>query len=211
MNNCYYVFYAGGYDITVTTGSRFGAGTNSVMNYRLQGTNGDSGTRVFPGQEPDMFEQDRCSITHLNAADFILLKVKQITPLAIGVYGCNFKYVLYPSLNEVEGGILVSPCPSVCPFVRLSVCGQNRVRSVSSTILAGSISYLNILSSKFRGCRVWSIVKNSKMLFLWQFFFKFASLSLPCIHVMWVLKVDSSTEFLQQILIFHDDTSRRFT
>ena len=38
--------------------------------------------------------------------------------------------------------------PSVCP----SVCGQNRVRSVSSTILVGSISYLHILSSNFRRC-----------------------------------------------------------
>ena len=34
----------------------------------------------------------------------------------------------------------------------LSVCGQNRVRSVSSTILIGSISYLHILSSNFRRC-----------------------------------------------------------
>ena len=36
--------------------------------------------------------------------------------------------------------------------VCLSVCGQNRVRSVSSTILIGSISYLHILSSNFRMC-----------------------------------------------------------
>ena len=41
---------------------------------------------------------------------------------------------------------------SVCPSVRLSVCGQNRVRSDSSTILIGSISYLHILSSNFRRC-----------------------------------------------------------
>ena len=37
-------------------------------------------------------------------------------------------------------------------LVRLSVCGQNRVRSISSTILIGSISYLHILSSNFRRC-----------------------------------------------------------
>ena len=49
-------------------------------------------------------------------------------------------------------GILVSPCPSVHQSVRLSVCGQNRVCSVSSTILNGSISYLHILSSNFRRC-----------------------------------------------------------
>ena len=41
---------------------------------------------------------------------------------------------------------------SVRPSVCLSVCGQNRVRSVSSTILVGSISYLHILSRNFRKC-----------------------------------------------------------
>ena len=35
---------------------------------------------------------------------------------------------------------------SVRLSVRLSVCGQNRVCSVFSTILVGSISYLHILS-----------------------------------------------------------------
>ena len=53
-----------------------------------------------------------------------------------------------PLQRSWKGGILVSPCPSV----RLSVCGQNRVRSVSSTILIRSISYLHILSSNFRRC-----------------------------------------------------------
>ena len=36
--------------------------------------------------------------------------------------------------------------------VRPSVCGQNRVRSVSSTIIVGSISYLHILSINLRRC-----------------------------------------------------------
>ena len=36
--------------------------------------------------------------------------------------------------------------------VRMSVCGQNRVRSVSSTILIGPISYLHIAWSNFRRC-----------------------------------------------------------
>ena len=59
-----------------------------------------------------------------------------------------------PRFNEVERGVYwyhlvrLSVRPSVC----LSVCGQNRVRSVSSTILIGSISYLHILSSNFRRC-----------------------------------------------------------
>ena len=56
---------------------------------------------------------------------------------------------LYPPLQwSWKGGILVSPCPSV----HLSVCEQNRVRSVSSTTLVGSISYLHIFSSNFRRC-----------------------------------------------------------
>ena len=39
-------------------------------------------------------------------------------------------------------------------LVRLSICGQNCVHSVSSTILNGSISYLHILSSNLRRCVV---------------------------------------------------------
>ena len=38
------------------------------------------------------------------------------------------------------------PPLSVCP----SVCGQNRVSSVTSTVLAGSISYLHIIIGNFR-------------------------------------------------------------
>ena len=38
--------------------------------------------------------------------------------------------------------------------ISLSVCGQNRVRSVSSTIIAGSISYLHVLSTNLRRCVV---------------------------------------------------------
>ena len=59
--------------------------------------------------------------------------------------------LLYPPLNEIEGGYTGFTL-SVYPFVRLSDCGQNLVRSVSSTILAGSISYLHISSSNFRKC-----------------------------------------------------------
>ena len=55
---------------------------------------------------------------------------------------------LYPPSSEVEGGTLVSSCPSVCPYVRRSVCPsvcrQNCVRFVSYTILTGYISYLQI-------------------------------------------------------------------
>ena len=57
--------------------------------------------------------------------------------------------IIPPTSTKLKApGILVSPCRSV----RLSICGQNRVRSVSSTILIGSISYLHILSTNFRRC-----------------------------------------------------------
>ena len=55
-------------------------------------------------------------------------------------------YNYTPRFNEVERGVYWYH------LVRLSVCGQNRVCSVSSTILIGSISYLHILSSNFRRC-----------------------------------------------------------
>ena len=71
---------------------------------------------------------------------------EQLAIVAIGMNSSHvisrWELLLYPPLQRSwKGGILVSPCPSV----RLSVCGQNRVRSVSSTILIGSISYLHIL------------------------------------------------------------------
>ena len=55
-------------------------------------------------------------------------------------------YYYTPGFNEVERGVYWYH------LVRLSICGQNRVRSASSTILIGSISYLHILSSNFRRC-----------------------------------------------------------
>ena len=71
---------------------------------------------------------------------------------------------LYHSLQRSwKGGILFSPCRSVL----LSVCGQNRVRSVSSTILVGSISYLHILSGHIRrcfACNVYCKIKKNKIL-----------------------------------------------
>ena len=64
--------------------------------------------------------------------------------------GGNEYIVFYlPPVNEVDGGIQFH---FGHPFVRLSVCSPNRVRSVSSTILAGSISYLRILLANFRRC-----------------------------------------------------------
>ena len=63
---------------------------------------------------------------------------------------------------------------------RLSVCGQNRVRCVSSTVLTALISYLHILSTNFRRCVVhwvsWKIPK------FWQFLWicTFHSVLCPC-------------------------------
>ena len=75
-----------------------------------------------------------------------------------------------PRFNEVERGVYWFH------LVRLSICGQNRVRSVSSTILIGSISYLHTLSSNFRRCvmcigcfkiQKFEILANSFNLLLW--------------------------------------------
>ena len=81
---------------------------------------------------------------------------------------------LYPPLsnhtfrfNKVERGYTGFTL-SVCPSVRLSICGQNRVHSVSSTILIGSISYLHILSSNFRRCVSCNVCFKIKK--LWRFF-----------------------------------------
>ena len=54
-------------------------------------------------------------------------------------------------LQEVEKGHTGFTL-SICLSVRLSVCGQNHVRNVSSTILAGSMPCLDILSSNFKRC-----------------------------------------------------------
>ena len=61
-----------------------------------------------------------------------------------------------PRFNEVERRVYWFH------LVRLSVCGQNRVCSVSSTILIGSISYLHILSSNFRRCVACNVCSNIK-------------------------------------------------
>ena len=87
------------------------------------------------------------------------------------------KFLLYNlPFNAVGRGLywfhLVHP--SIC----LSVCGQNRVGFVSSTILVRSIAYLHILSSNFRRCvtcivcfkvQQFGILANSLNLQLWLF------------------------------------------
>ena len=59
----------------------------------------------------------------------------------------------YTPRNEVRGGILDSPCLSVCPSVRLSVCLLPfRVRPVASTVQDGFFPYLVQMINSMRGC-----------------------------------------------------------
>ena len=77
----------------------------------------------------------------------------------------NLKFSVKKNNNTWYDGVFIIPpasaklkrgytgfTSSIRPSVHLSVCGQNHVCSVSSTILAGSISCLHILSSNFRRC-----------------------------------------------------------
>ena len=81
------------------------------------------------------------SINHYN--DVIMsMMASQITSLMI---------VIPPTSTKLKGGYT-----GFTSYVRLSVglsiCGQNHVCSVASTIPARSISYLHILSNNFRRC-----------------------------------------------------------
>ena len=60
-------------------------------------------------------------------------------------------FIITPASTELKRGY-TGFTSSICPSVRPSICGWNRIRSVSSTILAGSSSYLYLLSSSFRRC-----------------------------------------------------------
>ena len=83
------------------------------------------------------------------------------------------QYRIYtPRFNEVERGVYWYH------LVRLSVCGQNRVRSVSSTILIGSISYLHILSSDFRRCVACNACFKIQKFNILAIFYKFVTLTL---------------------------------
>ena len=67
-----------------------------------------------------------------------------------------------PPHHEVVGGYI-----GLNLSVRLSVCGQHRVRSVSFTIILGSISYSYTLSSNFRRCvACWLFLKIPKFEYL---------------------------------------------
>ena len=117
-------------------------------------------------------------------------------------------YFVIPSSTKLNGSILVSPCSSV----RLSVCGQNRARCVSSTVLASLISYLHILSAYQQLSEGVLCIEFREKFQNLNFgnSFEFATLTLPCVRVIWKVKswfMASSEWLLQQLLFFRDDTS----
>ena len=58
-----------------------------------------------------------------------------------------------PPATQSGGGILDSPCLSVCPSVCLSVCSLTfRVRPVASTVQDGFFPYLVQMINSMRGC-----------------------------------------------------------
>ena len=60
---------------------------------------------------------------------------------------CILLSLLYPRTTKLLGGYI-----GFIPSVRLSIHPAFRVCSVAPTVLIGSISYLYILLSNFRGC-----------------------------------------------------------
>ena len=67
------------------------------------------------------------------------------------IYCCFIHFILfllYPRSTKLKGG--GGGGVHWFHLARLSVCGQNRVRCVSSTILAVSISYLHIILTNSR-------------------------------------------------------------
>ena len=79
-------------------------------------------------------------------------------------YKCNIYTFHSTKLKGGYTGFTLSVHLSVRLSALLSLCGQNRVRSVSSTTLAGPISYLHILSSNIRRCVTYKVCLK-----IWKF------------------------------------------
>ena len=116
-----------------------------------------------------------------------------------------------PHTMKLLGGILVSLCPSVrlsvrpsvSPSVRPSVPPTSRVRSVASTVLVGSISYLYILSSNFKRCVACEVSsKNNKFEFLAIFMLLWLCLVLTWDLMWWW--VSQSTGVLVVLVLFYE-------
>ena len=68
---------------------------------------------------------------------------------------------------------------------RLSICGPNSVRSVSSTKLDGSITYLRILSKQFQLCGM--IFFSIQIVGSFDKYFKFVTLILSCFDLVSIM------------------------
>ena len=113
-------------------------------------------------------------------------------------------------------GILVSPCPSVRP----SICGQNLVRSVSSTILIGSISCLQYYQATSEGVSCVMFVFKLKNLKFWRileicnFDFVFFWLGIQYDSIVWVIMRQQGYPKNTGILVLIgplEQISRKFT
>ena len=114
-------------------------------------------------------------IFNLETIIFLLDSVQTLPELPVSLPERHFLQSLFPGFEDTPPKYAVS-CVVILiviiprfneASVRLSVCGQNRVRSVSSTTLIGSISYLYILSSNFRRCVTYNVC--FKKLKFWRF------------------------------------------
>ena len=75
------------------------------------------------------------------------------------IYAGLHEFIIPPASTKLKGGYT---------GFTLSVCGQNGVRSVSSTILIRSFLYLHILSSNFRRCVACNVCFKIKHLKFWR-------------------------------------------
>ena len=92
--------------------------------------------------------------------------------------------IISPASTKLKGGYTGFTL-SVCPSVRLSVCGQNRV--------IGSILCLHILSSNFRRCILCNVCSKFQQLKFWRilwicyFDFVFFWLGIQYDSIVWVI------------------------
>ena len=122
-----------------------------------------------------------------------------------GVWGPLY---LYQLLNKVKGGYTGFTL-YVCLPVRC-LWTESCLIFIFHNTRRIHLIFTHLINQLQKVCHVLSFVKNSDI-FIFGNFFKFASLTLSCVHVMWMLYVDSSSVFLRELLISHDDTSRWFT
>ena len=119
---------------------------------------------------------------------------------------------LYPSHNEVVGGILVSLRLSVRLSVCPSVCPASRVRSVAPTVLVGSIPFYTYHQATSEGVSRVKFLAQLQTLIFWQFFiicsfdFVLFWLRIWCESLVWVImgrrRVSQNTCVLV-LLVFH--------